>query len=177
MATYRNLIERSLLEIGVLRQGEHATEAAVTYGFELLKEMLEAWILDGVLAPNTMIVPYSADAEDKTKQIYPVGRGNDSKENPADIVTDTPFKFDLSGGVDAEMNVPPGYSGAIRLGLAVRLAPSHRISASTIKLTTEGLKTAMNLLRKQNMQPHTTRLDPALHQGYGRRGFRRGGPR
>ena len=93
MATSRQLIERSLLEIGVLGEGETATTAAVTTGLERMRGMLDQWLLDGDLVPGFGQVSYEIDEVGKAKQSYTVGRGNDSEGNPADVVADNPFRI------------------------------------------------------------------------------------
>ena len=59
MATWKQLISRSLIEIGVLEGGEIAESHLLNEGLNLVQEMLDQWALEGLLSTGVLTYEYT----------------------------------------------------------------------------------------------------------------------
>ena len=87
MSTWAELINLSLIEIGVLEAGEQANEDQRARAFSRLQGMLDEWSLEGLLTPSPLVITYQVT---EAKQIFSIGKreGNDIvAEAPSSVLS------------------------------------------------------------------------------------------
>ena len=90
--TYSTIIERALLEIGVVAGGETPEAHLLNEGMLQLREMLDAWSIEGLLSPGTEDYEIEFDA-DNISSVLTIGPVVDPSDPPSIKAADIPFSI------------------------------------------------------------------------------------